>query len=328
MPAAQKIIVTGGAGFIGSAFVGKLNREGEKELIVVDAAEADRSFGNLVGKAYLDYLEKGAFIKLIAAGSFPTDVKAVFHIGACSSTAEQNAAYLKENNLEYSKTLASWSLKNSIPFFYASSAATYGDGSQGYADDDALIPALRPLNLYGQSKQNFDLWLLNRNLLDKVVGWKYFNVFGPNEYHKADMRSMVLKGYEQIKRDGTLRLFKSYRPEYKDGEQKRDFVYIKDVVDLMYEFYRHPAVKGLYNVGAGLPRSWNDLARAIFSALKTPPEIEYIEMPEILKNKYQYFTEANLSKLKKTGLPLHLTSLEDAIADYVRNYLEKEFARL
>ena len=328
MTPAQKIIVTGGAGFIGSAFVGKLNREGEKELIVVDAAGADRSFGNLAGKAYLDYLEKGAFIRAITAGSFPADVKAVFHIGACSSTTEQNAAYLKENNLEYTKTLAGWSLKNSIPFFYASSAATYGDGSLGYADDESLIPSLKPLNLYGQSKQDFDLWLLNNELLDKVVGWKYFNVFGPNEYHKDDMRSMVLKGYEQVKRDGRLRLFKSYRPEYKDGEQKRDFVYIKDVVDLMYEFYRHPAVKGLYNVGAGLPRSWNDLAKAIFSALKIPPVIEYIEMPEILKDKYQYYTEANLSKLKKTGLPLKITSLEAAVADYVRNYLEKGSARL
>ena len=328
MTKAEKIIVTGGAGFIGSAFVGKLNHEGEKKIVVVDAAGADREWKNLAGKSYLDYLEKGAFIRSIEAGSFPTNVKAVFHIGACSSTTEQNAAYLKDNNLEYSKTLASWALNNAIPFFYASSAATYGDGAQGYADDEAKVPSLRPLNLYGQSKQDFDLWLLNNKLLDRVVGWKYFNVFGPNEYHKADMRSMVLKGYEQIKRDGRLRLFKSYRPEYKDGGQKRDFVYVKDVIDIMFEFYRHPAVKGLYNVGAGLPRSWNDLARAIFSALKMKPVIEYIEMPEILKDKYQYYTEANLSKLKKTGLPLKITSLEDAVADYVRNYLEKGSARL
>ncbi|MFA4967565.1 MAG: ADP-glyceromanno-heptose 6-epimerase [Candidatus Margulisiibacteriota bacterium] len=324
----MSVIVTGGAGFIGSCFISKLNQEGEKEIIVVDRAGADREWKNLAGKAYLDYLNKDEFIKSVSEGKFPPAVKAVFHIGACSSTTEQNTNYLKENNFEYSRKLAEWSLKNNIQFYYASSAATYGDGSNGYSDEDSAIPSLKPLNLYGKSKQNFDLWLLNKGLTDKVVGWKYFNVFGPNEYHKGDMRSMILKGYEQIKHDGKLRLFKSYRKDYRDGEQKRDFIYVKDTVNLMYEFYRNPKVKGIYNLGTGSARSWNDLARAIFSALKMPPNIEYIEMPEILKDKYQYFTEADLNKLKKTGLPVKLTSLEDAVADYVNNYLERSYARM
>lgn len=323
-----KIIVTGGAGFIGSCFVTKLNQKGEKELLVVDQENADRDWGNLAGKSYLDYLEKGAFISQISAGKFPNDCQAVFHIGACSSTTEQNAAYLKENNLEYSKTLARWALQHNIPFFYASSAATYGDGSAGYSDEEGMIPKLKPLNLYGQSKQDFDLWLLENNLTGQVVGWKYFNVFGPNEYHKGEMRSMVLKGYEQIKTTGRLRLFKSHRPDYKDGEQKRDFVYIKDVTELMWQFYRQPRIKGIYNIGTGHARSWNDLARGIFAALNLPPQIDYIEMPKILRDKYQYFTEAELTKLKKSGLPLNFSSLEEAIADYVQNYLEKGQARL
>jgi ADP-L-glycero-D-manno-heptose 6-epimerase len=324
----MSIIVTGGAGFIGSCFVQKLNQSGEKEIIIVDESEADTRWGNLAGKQYAAYLEKTDFIKQVASERFSAPVKALFHIGACSSTTEQNAGYLKENNLEYSKTLAQWALHHGVPFFYASSAATYGDGAQGYSDAEEKIPDLRPLNLYGRSKQDFDLWLLENKLTNKVVGWKYFNVFGPNEYHKGDMRSMVLKGYQQIKRDGKLRLFKSHRPDYRDGEQKRDFVYVKDVIDLMWEFYLNPNIKGIFNVGSGTARSWNDLAQAIFAALKLPAQIEYIEMPPVLRDKYQYFTEADLNKLKQTGLPLKTTSLEAAVSDYVVNYLEKGNARL
>ncbi|HVN66928.1 MAG TPA: ADP-glyceromanno-heptose 6-epimerase [Candidatus Sulfotelmatobacter sp.] len=321
------IIVTGGAGFIGSCFVRKLNQAGENELLIVDAAGADSDWGNLAGKQYRDYLDKKDFIKQIAAEKLTVPVKALFHIGACSSTTEQNAAYLAENNLEYSKTLANWALRHNVPFFYASSAATYGDGAQGYSDAEKVIPALKPLNLYGQSKQDFDLWLLENKLTGRVVGWKYFNVFGPNEYHKGEMRSMVLKGYEQIKRDGQLRLFKSHRPDYRDGEQKRDFVYVKDVVDLMWEFYRAPGIKGIYNVGGGLARTWNDLARAIFTALKLPVKIDYIDMPDILRDKYQYYTAADLTKLKKSGLPVKITPLEAAVDNYIVNYLEKGYAR-
>jgi ADP-L-glycero-D-manno-heptose 6-epimerase len=321
------IIVTGGAGFIGSCFVRKLNQAGENELIIVDEAGADKNWGNLAGKKYADYRDKKDFIGQVTAGKLTSRVKALFHIGACSSTTEQNAAYLKENNLEYSKTLANWALRHNVPFFYASSAATYGDGAQGYSDAEETIPTLKPLNLYGQSKQDFDRWLLENKLTDKVVGWKYFNVFGPNEYHKADMRSMVLKGYEQIKQGGKLRLFKSHRPDYRDGEQKRDFVYVKDVVDLMWEFYLNLRVKGIYNIGGGTARTWNDLAGAIFAALKRPVNIEYIEMPPVLRDKYQYFTAADLTKLKQTGLPVKITPLEAAVHDYVVNYLEKGNAR-
>ncbi|MDD4178768.1 MAG: ADP-glyceromanno-heptose 6-epimerase [Candidatus Margulisbacteria bacterium] len=324
----MNIVVTGGAGFIGSCFVWKLNQSGEKEIIIVDQAGADKEWGNLQGKVYFDYLEKELFIGKIKAKTFDPQVKAIFHIGACSSTTEQNEAYLKKNNFEYSRILCEWALDHNIPFYYASSAATYGDGRQGYSDADAQMTNLKPLNLYGQSKQQFDLWLLENKLTDKVVGFKYFNVYGPNEYHKGDMRSMVLKGFEQAKRDGVIRLFKSYRPDYKDGEQKRDFVYIKDVIEIMYSFYTNGKVKGIYNVGTGQARSWNDLAKAIFAALGLPPNIEYIEMPEIIRDKYQYFTQADLSKLKKTGLPVKFTPLEVAVADYVKTYLNEGFKRL
>jgi len=322
------IILTGGAGFIGSAFLWKLNQLGEKNIIVVDHDDSPVKMENLKSLAYIDYQEKDVFIKNLQDGKVSNNIKAIFHIGACSATTETDAEYLKRNNFEYSKTLAEWSLKNNIPFFYASSAATYGDGSLGYSDEDTATPKYKPLNLYGLSKQQFDLWLLENGLANKVVGFKYFNVFGPNEYHKEDMRSLVVKAYEQIKRDGKIRLFKSYKPEYKDGEQKRDFVYVKDVVELMYYFYTHPKIKGIYNIGTGQARTWNDLAGAIFSALGMKPVIEYIEMPAAIKDKYQYYTEAELKKLHRAGIGFKFTPLEEAVADYVVNYLEKSFARL
>jgi len=318
----MKIIVTGGAGFIGSCLVWKLNQVGEKEIIVVDSEESVK-WGNLRGKDICDFLDKGHFLNLTKSKKIVENIKAVFHIGACTSTLEQDENYLLFNNTEYSKTVAMWALEQNIPFYYASSAATYGDGSMGYSDQEEMIPKLKPLNPYGKSKQLFDLWLLENHLLNKVVGFKYFNVFGPNEYHKEEMRSMVVKGYQQIKATGKIRLFKSYRPEYEDGEQKRDFIYVKDVVEVMYWFYQNPSVKGIYNLGTGLARSWNDLAKALFCALDLPPQIEYIEMPPILRDQYQYFTQADLTKLRKTGLNYQFTSLENAVDDYVNNYLEK-----
>ncbi|MFA5839836.1 MAG: ADP-glyceromanno-heptose 6-epimerase [Candidatus Margulisiibacteriota bacterium] len=322
------IVLTGGAGFIGSCFLWKLNQAGEKNILVVDHLDSETKKQNLDGKIYSAYLEKDQFISEVKKGIIPQNVKAIFHIGACSSTTETNADYLEKNNFEYSKILAEWALRENIPFFYASSAATYGDGAKGYCDEDAAGPALEPLNLYGASKQKFDLWLINNGLTNKVVGFKYFNVFGPNEYHKEDMRSLVVKAYEQIKKDGKIRLFKSYLSQYADGEQKRDFVYVKDVIDLMFQFYQHPKVKGIYNVGTGCARTWNDLAKAIFAALNMPVKIEYIEMPLSIRDKYQYFTEAKPEKLKRTGLPYSPQSLEESVKDYVQNYLEKGFARL
>ena len=322
------IILTGRAGFIGSCFLEKLNYEGESRILVVDELGETNKWRNLVGKDFSDYVEKDAFLEMVKNDKLPSRVKAVFHIGACSSTTELNASYLVKNNYHYSKTLAQWALNNSVPFYYASSAATYGDGSLGYSDADSAIPNLRPLNMYGYSKQMFDLWLLKNKLTTKVVGWKYFNVFGPNEYHKGDMRSLVVKAYQQIKKNGKIGLFKSYKPAYKDGEQKRDFVYVKDTVDLMYEFFRNPEVKGIYNIGTGQARTWNDLAAAIFVALKKGFNIEYIDMPEVLKDKYQYFTQADLKKLKSAFPAFKFTPLEESVADYIKNYLEKDLACL
>ncbi|MBI5700404.1 ADP-glyceromanno-heptose 6-epimerase [Candidatus Saganbacteria bacterium] len=323
------IILTGGAGFIGNCFLWKLNSEGETDILVVDHINSPLKKKNLSNKKFTDYIEKDEFIKLVESGKFKLDSKsAIFHIGACSSTTEINLDYLMSNNFEYSKTLAKLAFDNNIPFHYASSAATYGDGSLGYSDDDDLTLKLKPLNLYGYSKHIFDIWLIKNKLVGKVVGYRYFNVFGPNEYHKEDMRSLIVKAYEQIKRDSKIRLFKSYRPDYKDGEQKRDFVYVKDVVNIMYEFYRKRNVSGIYNIGTGKARTWNDLASAIFAALKMPVNIEYIEMPENIRDKYQYFTQADLSKLKKSGITSRFTPLEDSVSDYVNNYLEKSFAIL
>ncbi|NQT30528.1 MAG: ADP-glyceromanno-heptose 6-epimerase [Candidatus Saganbacteria bacterium] len=328
MPKDDLVILTGGAGFIGSCFLEQLNSDGEKNILVVDHLDSDLKKKNLDNKSFTDYLDKADFIKKIKKGSFFKKNKAVFHIGACSSTTETDASYLESNNYEYSRILAQWALAAHIPFYYASSAATYGDGSRGYSDEDAAIPGHAPLNLYGQSKQKFDLWLLNHKLTNKVVGFKYFNVFGPNEYHKGDMRSLVVKAYQQIKKDGKIRLFRSYKLAYKDGEQKRDFVYIKDAINLMSGFYNAQNIKGIYNVGTGQARSWNDLARAIFSALGIPPKIEYIEMPEAIKDKYQYFTQAELGKLRRVGIDYAFGSLEDGVGDYVKNYLEKGFVCL
>lgn len=322
------IILTGGAGFIGSCFLWKLNQEGEKNILVVDHNDSEVKMKNLGGKVYTDYQEKTDFIAAAKKGKYPQNVKALFHIGACSSTTETNAAYLDENNTEYSMILSKWCLEQKVPYFYASSAATYGDGSNGYSDEDETIAKLKPLNLYGLSKQKFDLWLWENKLTDKVVGFKYFNVFGPNEYHKGEMRSVVVKAYEQIKATGKMKLFKSYKKEFKDGEQKRDFIYVKDAIDLMWLFYKNQTIKGIFNIGSGQARTWNDLAKAIFKALGKKPVIDYIDMPGSIKDKYQYFTQAELGKLKRTGLDFSCNTLENGVADYVKNYLEKDLARL
>jgi ADP-L-glycero-D-manno-heptose 6-epimerase len=236
--------------------------------------------------------------------------------------------FLKKNNFEYSKTLGEWCLKNNIRYIYASSGATYGDGSKGFDDDYNLIPKLEPLNKYGLSKQMFDLWVLDNNLQNKFVGLKYFNVFGPNENHKGDMRSMVNKSYVQIKETGIMKLFKSGRKEFKDGEQKRDFVYVKDAVEMTIFFDPSNPVgrdkTGIFNVGSGKASTWNRLANAIFTAMGLEPNIVYVDMPDNLKNQYQYFTEANIKKIRIAGYNNEMTSLEDAVRDYVVNYLSKD----
>jgi len=315
------IILTGGAGFIGSCFLWKLNKEGRDDIIVVDHLDKSGKKRNLDGKRYKDYIDKDDFIKLVEKNKAPI-AKHVIHMGACSSTVLDDESYFIKNNYEYSKKLAKWSLDNSASFLYASSAATYGDGSDGYDDRDEVTRKLKPLNLYGKYKQLFDLWILDSGLKNKVTGLKFFNVFGPNEYHKGEMMSVICKKFRDVKDKGHITLFKSYRKGYKDGEQKRDFIYVKDATEVMYYLFQNPQKTGILNLGTGLARSWNDIAYAMFSALGKKPKIEYIEMPEYLKEKYQYFTQAKMDKLKKAGYDCQFSSLEDSIKDYI-TYLEK-----
>jgi ADP-L-glycero-D-manno-heptose 6-epimerase len=318
------IIVTGGAGFIGSVLIAELNKRKINDILVVDQLGCDHRWKNLRALSFSDYIDKDDFLEIISNNNLGGKVKAVFHLGACSDTTEKNASYLMNNNFQYTKTLAQWAVDKDIRFIYASSAATYGDGSNGFSDDLEKLGSLRPLNMYGYSKHLFDLWAQKNGLLDKIVGLKYFNVFGPNEYHKADMRSFPLKAYEQINTNGKVRLFKSYKPEFADGGQQRDFIYIRDAIDITLFFMDKPRINGIFNVGKAEPRSWNELAKAVFAAMGKEPKIEYVEMPESIRNQYQYYTCADMTKLKKAGYNKQTTRLENAIADYVCNYIQKE----
>jgi ADP-L-glycero-D-manno-heptose 6-epimerase len=316
------IIVTGGAGFIGSAIAWRLNSLGYDDIIIVDELGKDEKWKNLVGLRYSDFINKDVFIENIEKG-LNINAESIIHMGANSSTTEKDADSLIKNNYEYSKSLAKYSLKNNVRFIYASSAATYGGGSLGFKDDVNDLNSLRPLNMYGYSKHIFDLWLQKNDMLDKVVGLKYFNVYGPNEYHKGDMRSVVNKAFDQIESTGKVRLFKSRNPDYKDGEQKRDFIYIKDAVDMTLFFLDNKNINGLFNIGSGKARTWNDLVTAIFNAINKPVNIEYIDLPGYLAEKYQYFTQADLGKIKKTGYSTLKFSLEEGVTDYVKNYMLK-----
>jgi ADP-L-glycero-D-manno-heptose 6-epimerase len=315
------IVVTGGAGFIGSAIVWKLNQLGEDKIIIVDELGTDEKWKNLVSLQFEDFIHKDDFISMIIDEDIPFDISAIIHMGANSSTTEKDADHLFTNNYQYTKELAAYSLEKNIRFIYASSAATYGDGSLGFDDDENKLETLRPLNMYGYSKQLFDLWAKRNGVFDKIVGLKYFNVYGPNEYHKGDMRSVVHKAFEQIRDAGKVKLFKSLNNKYKDGEQLRDFIYVKDAVDMTLFFLDKPTVNGLYNLGTGKSRTWNDLVSAIFKALNKETNIEYIDLPGHLREKYQYFTEANMNKIKKAGFNSPISSLEDGVADYVKRYL-------
>ncbi len=315
------IVVTGGAGFIGSAIVQGLNHRGISDILVVDDLDHGEKEKNLAAVKYADLQGKTAFLKAIRSRSLSSSVSAIIHMGACSSTTETNQEFLTENNYEYTRHLAELSLERGVRFIYASSAATYGDGAQGYLDDESRLETLLPLNLYGDSKQRFDLWAHNEEALDKIVGLKYFNVYGPNEYHKGDMQSLVRKGFFQIQETGKMRLFKSYKPEYSDGGQERDFLYIKDAVAMTLFFLDRTEVGGLFNVGSGTARNWNHLAQALFSALGKQPNIEYIDMPASIRDQYQYHTQAEMGKIRQAGYDAPPTSLEDGIADYVQNFL-------
>ncbi len=314
------MLVTGGAGFIGSAVVWGLNQRGCEQIVVADLLEHSDKWRHLSPLRFQDYLEAGDVLSRLhskALGPFHL----IVHLGACSSTTERDASYLIRNNFEFTKELAAWSLANGARFVYASSAATYGDGSAGMDDTDMRLERYRPLNGYGFSKHLFDRYALANGFLDRIVGLKYFNVFGPNEDHKGDMRSVAHKAFSQIQETGRLQLFKSYHPDYRDGEQRRDFLYVKDAVDMTLHLAVNASAGGLFNVGSGVAHTWMDLATAVFQALGREPKIDFIDMPATLRSRYQYFTQADIRKLRATGYTRPVTPLGDAVKDYITNYL-------
>jgi len=319
------IVVTGAAGFIGSCIVAKLNERGAGDLILVDHLHDGLKEKNLEHKKYTQYYDKKDFLERVVQKRLKPDIECMIHMGACSSTTLQDKQYFEENNYQYTRTLAQWALNHGVRFIYASSAATYGDGSAGYCDDDETIRRCSPLNFYGESKQKFDRWVLDKGLIDQMAGLKFFNVFGPNEYHKGDMRSVVAKAYQRVAEEGEMSLFKSYNEQYNDGEQKRDFIYVKDAVDIVLFFVDNPDINGIFNVGTGEARTWNDLAESLFAATGRTSNIDYIEMPEVLKSRYQYFTQADMTKLRKAGYTEPFTRLEDAVGDYVRYLSDRRY---
>lgn len=317
------IIVTGGAGFIGSALVWALNQRGVADITIVDDVDHDEKEHNIGHLRHDQLVGIADFRQQLLAGEFDNqNVEAIIHLGACSATTETNWDYLLDNNVEYTKDIIRWCQEHNARCIYASSAATYGNGEQGYKDDHALFDSLEPLNLYGKSKLLVDIWARDGRYLDQAVGLRYFNVFGPNEWHKEGMRSVMAKKYADIASGKVLTLFKSYEKNYGDGEQKRDFVYVKDAVRATLFFLDNPTLGGVYNVGTGIARTWLDVARAMFAAASRSENIEFIDMPGNLKNQYQYFTQANVQKLESAGFDTGENySLESAITEYVQEHL-------
>jgi ADP-L-glycero-D-manno-heptose 6-epimerase len=314
-----RIVVTGGAGLVGSAVIWALNRRGIDDILVVDRLDRSEKWKHLVPLRFADYVDADDFEDRRAQGGTFGDVQTIFHLGACSSTTENDADYLLRNNYEYTKNLAHWTVNQEARLVYASSAATYG-ALESDLSDEIDLHELRPLNAYAYSKQLFDLYSARTGLDQRVCGIKYFNVFGPNEDHKGEMRSIVQKAYEQIRESGCVRLFKSHRPEYRDGEQQRDFIYVKDAVEMTL-YLAQSGAGGLFNVGSGTPHTWLELVRPIFHALEMPEHIEFIEMPLHLRGKYQYYTCARIERLRAVGYDRPVTPLGDAVTDYVTNYL-------
>lgn len=316
----SKILVTGAAGLIGSALIWELNRRGIDNIIATDFLGTDEKWKNLTALRFDDYLEADKLFEALGSPRLK-EIRYIFHLGACSATTEKDCRYLIENNYEYTRQLAEWALSGERRLVYASSAATYGDGVQGMLDGSEKLNDYRPLNMYGYSKHLFDIHANRHGWLDRLVGIKYFNVFGPNEDHKGDMRSVVHKAYAQIKQEGEARLFKSYNKDYKDGEQKRDFVYVKDAVAMTLHLAETKTASGIYNIGTGQASTWIELVTPIFKALNLEPNIKFIEMPETLRGKYQYYTCANIDRLVASGWKGRTHSLDAAVTDYVSNYL-------
>jgi ADP-L-glycero-D-manno-heptose 6-epimerase len=318
------IVVTGALGFIGSALVWDLNENGYDDILCVDLYRNGQKWKNLAKRNVFDVLSPDAFIDFLEDSEEAENIDAIFHMGACSSTTETNVDYLIENNFRYSQTLFQWCAQNNVPFFYASSAATYGAGDNGY-DDQTDSAELRPLNPYGYSKVLFDRWVEQQEELPpRWYGLKFFNVYGPQEYHKNNMASVVYKAFHQINESAKLQLFKSHNPDYQDGKQLRDFVYVKEVTSWMIQFMDRRFKSGLYNMGFGQARTWLDLAESVFRAMDKPVNIEWIDMPENIRDQYQYFTQAKMDRAFAGGLSKPRWSLEEGIADYVKNYLMTE----
>jgi len=316
-----RILVTGGSGFLGSALIWELNQRGITNILVSDILGKDEKWKNLVALKFTDYIEADDLRKtVLEQPQSLSKISTIFHLGACSSTTETDASYLVHNNFEYTKLLAHFALDGGRRFIYASSAATYGSIAAALPESVAL-DSLRPLNMYGYSKHLFDIYAERTGMLPHITGLKYFNIFGPNEYHKGDMRSVVNKAFYQIRETGKARLFKSYRLGFPDGAQRRDFFYVKDAVAATVFLAEHVDGGGLFNIGSGEPNTFLDLARAIFDALGQEPNIEFIEMPEHLREKYQYYTCAHTAKLRAAGYTSKGTPLHDAVSDYVRHYL-------
>lgn len=314
------IVITGAAGFIGSCLISKLNQEGHTNLILVDDFSNERKKANYINKQYAKMIERKEFLNWFQKNA--KDVTYIFHIGAKTDTAEFNVDLLNELNLNYTKTIWQICSENSIPLAYASSAATYGLGEFGYDDDETKISLLKPLNPYGESKNDFDKWAITQTSTPpKWAGFKFFNVYGPNEYHKGRMASVIFHSFNQINATGLVKLFRSHNPNYTDGGQLRDFVYVKDVVNVLYFAFEKNLKNGIYNLGSGKARPFLDLAKATFKALGKEPNIEFIDTPIDIRDKYQYFTEANMAKLVAQGYTTPFTSLEEGVEDYVKNYL-------
>ena len=329
MDVTSNIVITGAAGFIGSCFVSFLNKAGYKNLILVDDFSIEEKTPNLAGKNFTIKIERESFFDWLKKEKRNVDF--VYHIGARTDTTEFNYAVHEHLNVEYSKKIWKYCSENKIPLVYASSAATYGAGELGYKDDESIIPDLKPLNPYGVSKNEFDKWALQQQETPPAwTGLKFFNVYGPNEFHKARMASVIFHSYNQIVENGFVKLFKSHKSGFKDGEQLRDFVYVKDVLKICFWFLacwqKDPQtfISGIYNVGTGQARSFNDLVKATFSGLDRKTEIEYIDMPEDIRETYQYYTQAEMQKIKAAGYHENMFSLEEGVDDYVRNYLSKK----
>lgn len=314
------IIVTGAAGFIGSNLVSRLNKDGFNNLILVDKFDNAEKNKNLDGKTFQEKIDRNDFIDWFKANG--EKVNYVFHIGARTDTTEFDKAIFDKLNINYSKELWDICQKHNIPYLYASSAATYGMGEHGYNDDHDIVEKLKPLNPYGDSKNDFDKWVLKQEKTPPFwVGLKFFNVYGPNEYHKARMASVIFHSYNQIKEKGSMKLFRSHNPNFKDGEQERDFIYVKDLVNVLMFFMKNQSKSGLYNLGTGKARTFLDLVKATFKAMQVNEDISFIDTPIDIRDKYQYFTEARMTKLRSAGYTENFSSLEEGVTDYVKNYL-------